>query len=194
MFIPYQKEKIENAILFFALEYRKKIKQNINQIKLYKSLAFLDFETTEEYGQPSLGLTYKAMKMGPVPKEIYNDKEYRKTDAYYFEEEVKNTNNVVEIIVKKNKKPNLDYFSDYEIEKMNKIVEVYYNKSVSSSLISDASHEKIKAWERRFNIKENDIISYDEDVFIDISNKEEKDFTPAEERYAMLKAFEEIRK
>lgn len=133
------------------------------------------------------------MKMGPVPKEIYNDKEYRKTDAYYFEE-VKNTNNVVEIIVKKNKKPNLDYFSDYEIEKMNKIVEVYYDKSVSSSLISDASHEKIKAWERRFNIKENDIISYDEDVFIDISNKEEKDFTPAEERYAMLKAFEEIRK
>lgn len=193
MFIPYQKEKIENAILFFALEYRKKTKQNINQIKLYKSLAFLDFEMIEEYGQPSLGLTYKAMKMGPVPKEIYNDKEYRKTEAYYFEE-VKNTNNIVEIIVKKNKKPNLDYFSDYEIDKMNKIVEVYYDKSVSASLISDASHEKIKAWKRRFDIKENDIISYDEDVFTDIANKKEKDFTSAEERYSMLKAFEEIKK
>lgn len=193
MFIPYQKEKIENAILFFALEYRKKIRQNINQMKLYKSLAFLDFETMEEYGQPSLCLTYKAMKMGPVPKEIYIDKEYRETDAYYFEE-FKDKNNTVEIIVKKNKKPDLDYFSDYEIEKMYHIAEIYYDKSVSTSDISDATHERIKAWKRRFNIKENDIISYDEDIFTEIANKKEEDFTPAEERYFMLKAFEEIKK
>ena len=46
--IPYQKEKIENAICFFASEHQKKTKHPLYQTFLYKYLAFLDFESLRE--------------------------------------------------------------------------------------------------------------------------------------------------
>lgn len=195
MFIPFQKEKIKNAILFFAIEYRKKTKKNINQTRLYKFLAFLDFEIMEEYGELPLGLTYKAMDMGPVPIEIYEKKEeeYINNELYRFQNK-KDNYNTVEIVVKNKNLLDLDYFSDIEIEKMYNIIEIYTDKSIVTSQISDATHEKIKAWKKRYKEEKNGIISYDKDVFVDISNKKEEDFTNAERRYAMLKAFEEIKK
>lgn len=192
MIIAYQKEKIENAILFFAKEYKKKTRKYLNQTRLYKFLAFLDFGTIEEYGEPALGLTYKAMDKGPVPKEIYDDELYRKTESYEFFS--KNDNyNTVEIITKKNKKPNLDYFSEYEIEKMNIIIEIYADKTINTNDISDASHEEIKAWKKAYNDEQNRIISYKDDVFENIDSKKEEELTKAEKRFIMIKSFERLK-
>ncbi|ASJ21506.1 Panacea domain-containing protein [Brachyspira hampsonii] len=188
MFIAYQ---IENAILFFAIKYHNITKKNLTQTKLYKFLAFLDFEIMEEYGEPALGLTYRAMKRGPVPIEIYEDKEYRNNDAYTFK---KLRDNIYIIKVKNRKLLDLDYFSDIELDKMNQIVQFYIDDIVDTSEISELSHIIIKPWKRRYNLKENDIISYDEDVFIDVNKKNENDLTPAEIRYKMIKAFEELKK
>lgn len=193
MFIAYQKEKIKNAILFFAIEYRKKTKKNLNQTRLYKFLAFLDFGIMEEYGEPALGLTYRARKMGPVPVEIYEDKKYTNNKGYIFQHKNDN-NNTIEIIVKNKKVLNLDYFSDMELEKMHNIIEKYANKKITTLAISEISHDIIKPWKRRYDLKENSIISYDKDVFVNIDKKSEDNLTPAENRYKMIKAFEELKK
>ncbi|MBW5382493.1 Panacea domain-containing protein [Brachyspira pilosicoli] len=191
MFIAYQKEKIENAILFFAIKYNNITKKNLTQTKLYKFLAFLDFGIMEEYGEPALGLTYRAMKRGPVPIEIYEKKEYRSNDAYTFQ---KRANNIYIIKIKNRKLLDLDYFSDIELEKMDQIVQFYIDEIVDTSEVSELSHIIIKPWKRRYDLKENDIISYDKDVFVNIDKKNEADLTSAENRYKMIKAFEELKK
>ena len=185
------KRKNRKCYTFFAIKYHNITKKNLTQTKLYKFLAFLDFGIMEEYGEPALGLTYRAMKMGPVPIEIYENKEYRNNDAYTFQ---KRPNNVYIIKVKNKKLLDLDYFSDMELEKMDQIVQFYIDEIVDTSEVSELSHLIIKPWKRRYDLKENDIISYDEDVFTNMDKKNEYDLTPAENRYKMTKAFEELKK
>jgi len=88
--IPYQKEKIENAICFFAHEHMKKTRQSLYQTFLYKYLAFLDFEILKETGRPCLGLSYMAMEHGPVPMEIYGKLHEWKSSCFTFTEEQDN--------------------------------------------------------------------------------------------------------
>jgi len=83
--IPYQKERIENAICFFASEHQKRSEKPAFQTFIYKYLAMLDFLSIEETGQPVLGLNYVALKRGPVPEEIYFEKKFMKSDLYEFE-------------------------------------------------------------------------------------------------------------
>jgi hypothetical protein len=82
--MPYQMEKIENAICFFAKEHQKKARKPLYQTFLYKYLAFLDFISLRETGQPALGLRYLAMEKGPVPIEIYDKKESYSTPLWPF--------------------------------------------------------------------------------------------------------------
>lgn len=65
--IPYQKEKIENAICFFAYEHKKATRKFLTQTYLYKYLALFDFKCLEETGKPALGLKYMAMEKEADP-------------------------------------------------------------------------------------------------------------------------------
>lgn len=150
--IPYQKEKIDNAICFFADEHYKRTRKPLHQTFLYKYLAFLDFTSLKETGRPVLGLEYQAMQYGPVPTAIYRQKEALHTALYTF---IKCENTFT---VRSKKQPDLEYFSKYEIKLMQRLIEIFADRYVSTNLISDASHEEIVAWKKTWAKKHNAMI------------------------------------
>jgi len=153
--IPYQKEKLDNAICFFALEHKKKSGKNLVQTYLYKYLAFVDFFSVEKTGVPAFGLEYTAMKRGPVPCDIYNKRHYLKTVLYEFK---KKPGDIYVILPKQN--PNLDYFSAFELVIMSRLIERYATKYSTTDEISEYSHKRILAWKRTYEKKVNGKIDY----------------------------------
>jgi uncharacterized phage-associated protein len=68
MLISHEREKLINAIIFFA--------ENVHflgKVKLFKLLYFLDFEHFQETGRSVTGMNYYAWKMGPVPVELQEE-------------------------------------------------------------------------------------------------------------------------
>lgn len=172
----YQKERIENAICFFAREHHKKTRKFPSQTHIYKYLALFDFEILEETGDSPLDLKYLAMEHGPVPPVIYNKRDNLKSDLFVFEKQ----GNIY--LVKARRKPNLDFFSEYEIEKMKNLVFTYAQKWVSSNIMSDSSHEKIKAWRKTWENLPNAIIDK-ADTFDSLASKNENQLTLQEEHF-----------
>ena len=172
----YKKERIENAICFFAREHYKKTKRFPSQTHIYKYLALFEFGILEETGDSPLGLTYKAMQYGPVPMEIYDKRDKLKSDQFVF---MKRDNTY---FVKATGKPDLDYFSEYEIEKMKNLVFIYAKQWVTPNVMSDASHEKIKAWKKTWKKKPNSKIDKS-DTFENLASKNEETLSSQEEHF-----------
>jgi len=184
--VAYREEKIKNAICYFAAEHTKRTRKPLHQTFLYKYLAFLDFESLSDTGQPVLDLKYKAMERGPVPVEIYSKRKDLKTDCFEFKE----LEDDKFIIIPKGR-PNLEYFSSYEIQKMSRLIEIYADVFVKASDISEASHQSIKAWREAWKKQKNSMIDYDTQFSGDIKNKSKKELTPPEEHYLIYKSLEE---
>ncbi len=180
MIIPFQQEKIENAICFFASEHKKKTRNPLYQTFLYKYLSLFEFEILKETGDPPLGLTYKAMDKGPVPDQIYNNRDNLNSKCFRFE---KRNNN--EYIISSTGKPDLNYFSDYEINKMNNLIFIYAQKFVSSAMMSDISHERIKSWQIAFKKGENSYIKFEDEFDSNINEKDINDLSSPEEKYVL---------
>jgi uncharacterized phage-associated protein len=68
MLIDHEREKLINAIIFFA-----KNTHQLGKIKLYKLLYLLDFEHFRDTGRSVTGLEYFAWPKGPVPVELHNE-------------------------------------------------------------------------------------------------------------------------
>ncbi|EKF17623.1 Panacea domain-containing protein [Nitratireductor pacificus] len=68
MMISHDREKMIQAIIFFASRTRK-----LGKTKLCKLLYFLDFEHFKQTGRSVTGLRYNAWPMGPVPVSLYNE-------------------------------------------------------------------------------------------------------------------------
>jgi hypothetical protein len=66
MLKTHSREKLINAAIFFAKRTRY-----CGKIKLIKLLYLLDFEHFRQTGVSVTGLEYRALKMGPVPMELY---------------------------------------------------------------------------------------------------------------------------
>ena len=179
--IPYQKQKIENAICFFAYEHRKKTRHFLYQTFLYKYLAFLDFESIRETGRPCLGLTYKAMKRGPVPIEIYGKRDEIKSHLFEFRRDQEDRRTI-----HAKSKPNFDYFSKKEISLMQRFIEIYAKSYIPAKLISDASHESILAWKNN----QNGIIDYAAELDDNLLSKKEEELTYPEESYLIYRSLE----
>jgi hypothetical protein len=184
--IAYQKEKIENAIAFFAARHKKATRKPLSQTFLYKYLAFLDFTSLEETGRPVLGLQYRAMERGPVPVEIYAKRQELKTSFFEF----RNTDGTQFVVLPK-KDPNLDYFSKYEIDLMERLIEIFADAFVRTGDISEASHQEIKAWKKAWDRQPNSIIDYDLTFTNGFFSKPEEQLTLAEETYLIYKGIEE---
>lgn len=183
--IPYQKEKIENAICFFAREHQKKSGHPLYQTFLYKYLAFLDFESLRETGRPCLGLSYRAMEHGPVPIEIYD--RYTKIKSALFE--FRSVQDNVYAIYPKGK-PDLDYFSKKEISRMERLIEIYAKDYIQTKMISDASHESILAWKKTWKSHPNGMMDYKSEFDDGLLNKKEEELTYPEESYLTYRALE----
>ncbi|MEA1947234.1 MAG: Panacea domain-containing protein [Thermodesulfobacteriota bacterium] len=178
--IPYKDEKIQNAIAFFAHNHKKKARRYLYQTYLYKYLAFLDFSSLKEQGFPVLGLTYRAMKRGPVPIEIYSTKEDTKKYKFIKDE--------LGVFIIAKEKPNLNYFSPYEIELMERLIEIYAVQWVLTDTMSEASHEAILAWRRTYIGNPNGIIDYSLEFEGDVLSKKQEELTYQEEVFLINKA------
>jgi uncharacterized phage-associated protein len=68
MLINYERQKLCEAIVFFARNTRK-----LGKTKLFKLLYFLDFEHFKLRGRSVTGLYYFAWPKGPVPKALFEE-------------------------------------------------------------------------------------------------------------------------
>ncbi len=68
MLISHEREKLCEAIVFFAKNTRK-----LGKTKLFKLLYFLDFEHFKLRGRSVTGLNYFAWPKGPVPKSLFEE-------------------------------------------------------------------------------------------------------------------------
>jgi len=161
----YEKLKLSNAICFFAKKHKERTGKVLYQTYLYKYLAFLDKFSVEEYGQPAFNLTYMAMERGPVPLELYSERNKLKTGFFEFKEDFdsKFENNFQVITYEK---PDLDLFTDFELSVMNRLIMKYANDYATTNIISEDSHREIKSWERAYSEKINSIMDYRNELAI----------------------------
>jgi uncharacterized phage-associated protein len=75
MIIDHDREKLVQAVIFFASRVRK-----LGKTKLYKLLYFLDFQHYRDTGRSVTGLVYSAWPMGPVPVELHEELKAPKDD------------------------------------------------------------------------------------------------------------------
>lgn len=68
MLITYQRQKLINAILYFAQHTKY-----CGKTKLLKLLYFLDFSHFKMTGRSVTGLNYSAWRLGPVPQELFKE-------------------------------------------------------------------------------------------------------------------------
>jgi uncharacterized phage-associated protein len=183
--IAYKTEKINNAICFFAKEVYKLRKQYLPQTLLYKFLSYLDFSSIEKLGKPALELEYRAYKNGPVPVNIYNNREGYQTDCFKFEKR-----GTDKFVIISTKEADLDYFSEFEIEAMNYLLDKYVKNNLSMEKIIDNicndSHNEIKAWKVAYDRKKNSRINYS-DTFGEIDKKESNKLSIQEERFLVYR-------
>jgi hypothetical protein len=184
--IPYQREKLENAVCFFAREHMRHTRHHLYQTFLYKYLALFDFGYLRAYGTPALGLTYQAMPKGPVPKEIYD----RRNDPNLSEcFSLQDDHDGHKAVIAK-QAPDMDYFSKREVDLMNRIVEIYAQTYVTAGIMSDASHQDILAWRRTWKQAPNTIIDFALEFTEDVFNKPEHQLTFPEEVFLVQKGLE----
>jgi hypothetical protein len=189
--LSYRKERIDNAILFFAQNHYKKTKKYLSQTILYKYLAFFEFRYLKQAGDMPLELTYKAMQRGPVPMEIY---ENRDTPGYFplVTFEPFQIQNGTGYLVKPKGTFNPDYFAEAELEEMNNLIEIFAQQWVGASAMSDASHQAIKAWKKTWARSPNAIIDPIEEFDRDIMAAPEETLQTGELRYLMHRKMAEI--
>jgi uncharacterized phage-associated protein len=68
MLVTHAREKLINAILYFAHETK-----HLGKIKLFKLLYLLDFEHFRQTGRSVTGMEYRAWKYGPVPVDVVQE-------------------------------------------------------------------------------------------------------------------------
>ncbi|MDR1466669.1 MAG: SocA family protein [Treponema sp.] len=184
----YRKERIDNAVLFFAKEHYKKTKNVLFQTALYKYLAFFEFRYLKKYGEMPLGFEYRAMEHGPVPIEIY---EHQENNGYFrlvTFEPVDLKGGGRGYTIKPKGSFNSNYFAETELEEMSNLIMFFAQRWVTVSIMSDSSHKEIKAWRTAYKKGVNTLINpldeFERDIFT-ISND---DLTPEEERYLIQKS------
>ncbi|MDR2510492.1 MAG: SocA family protein [Spirochaetaceae bacterium] len=145
--MSYKKERIDNTLLFFAKNHYQKTKKYLSQTFLYKYIAFFEFRYLKKAGDMPLELTYRAMPRGPVPIEIYDNR----NNPVFFSKvifEPFQTKSGTGYLIKPNGKFTPDYFAEAEIEEMNNLIEIFTQQWVGAAEMSDASHQAIKAWKK----------------------------------------------
>ena len=187
----YKKERVDNAVFFFAQKHYQKTKKYLSQTALYKYLAFFEFRYLKKAGDMPLELTYKAMPHGPVPLEIYENRDKSGYFSLVVFEPIQ-TKNGTGYIVKPNGRFNKDYFAEAELEEMNALIEIFARQWVGASEMSDASHQAIAAWKKTFSRSPNAIIDPVDEFGRDILNAPEETLHTEELKYLMHRKMAEI--
>jgi len=187
--IPYQKQKFDNAICYFATEHSKRTEKLTTQTYIYKYLALLDFKVLRETGKPALNIGYDAYLKGPVPH-IYNRRHKHSTELYEFAASVEDKS-IIYVVPKK--APNLDYFSEYEVEIMNQLIDEFARKGTTTDPMIRATHKRIRAWReawKKRGIWRKAPMRY-EDTFTNLDKKSEDQYSIQEENFMIFKGLDE---
>jgi hypothetical protein len=188
----YRKERIDNALLFFAQNHYKKTKKYLSQTFLYKYLAFFEFRYLKKVGDMPLELTYKAMEHGPVPTEIYDN---RANPSYFSKvifEPFQMKDGKTGYLVKPNGKFNPDYFAEAELEEMNNLIEIFAQQWISAAEMSEASHQDITSWMKTYSRQPNANIDPIEEFDRNITAIPEETLRTEELKYLMHRKMAEL--
>lgn len=180
----YHKQIVENAISYIAKKYQEAFDEPINQMKMYKILSLFDFSCITQIGRPCTELNYIALKMGPVPNELYNGDEsiYSTFTTKKFD-----VNGLVYKYYLSTIEPNMEYFSKKEIEILDGIIKNFIDNKLTTIQASELTHKTIKAWKKAWDRQNNSPMLYS-DEFDDIFSKKESELTPIEEHFLIYNA------
>ena len=138
-----------------------------------------------------LELTYRAMPHGPVPLEIYDNRNnpgfFQKVIFEPFE-----TKSGTGYLIKPNGKFKTEYFAEAELEEMNNLIEIFAHRWVGASEMSDASHQAIKAWKKTHSKSPNAIIDPIDEFDRDILAAPQETLYTEELKYLMRRKMAEI--
>jgi len=150
MLITHEREKIINAIIFFA----KNVK-HLGKIKLFKLLYFLDFEHFKETGRSVTGLDYYAWKMGPAPAALFDEIEAPEPD---MQKSIRFTNVMTEhgtkmLTIKARVAFNKSHFTAREMRLMERLAGEY--KDTLAEGMIEKTHLENLPWYKVYMIEKN---------------------------------------
>jgi|GEM_PF-6175295 len=134
----FQRKKLINAMIYFIRNTN-----HCHTLKLLKLLNFLDFEYYRQTGEPSLGLHYVAMPMGPVAIEVWEDIKNPPPDLSGSINVVNALDELTEKTIRRVLKPfktfNSNFFIPREIEIMETLAMFF--KELKADDMSELSHD-----------------------------------------------------
>ena len=136
MIITHHREKLLNAIIYFARDTKF-----CGKTKLMKLLFFLDFLHFKQTGKSVTGLNYFAWKMGPVPKDLFEELENMKPDLRSAIK-IDQFGDFQKIVSQK--KFNDQYFTSCEKKILKEIAFIF--KETKAEDIVEISHLKNEPW------------------------------------------------
>ena len=141
-----QREKLLNAIIYFA-----KNTKYCGKTKLLKLLYFLDFKHFKQTGRSVTGLDYFAWKMGPVPKELYEElSNEMKPDMIAAIHDLPKDSEVFQQI-RPRKHFKSDYFSKKEMKLLEELSFIF--KEAKAENMVESTHLKNEPWDRTLKVK-----------------------------------------
>ena len=178
--MKYNKKIVENAVTYIAQKYWQKTLRHIDQVILYKILAFTDFECVRTTGRPLTALDYYAEKMGPVPHTLKN----MKSELYEKRKSLDENSGKPVFIFKK--EPDIDLFSDYELDVLDKYINRAIRENWTAKTASEISHKEIKSWQIAIdNNYPHKLMDYADEFGKDFKTKKESERTSAEANYCI---------
>jgi uncharacterized phage-associated protein len=168
MFVNTHRQKLINAIVFFAENTRR-----CGKIKLFKLLYLMDFEHFRQTGISVTGLQYQAWKFGPVPIEVMEEWEDLELDLATAIDIVPERviDYTRETIVPRVAFNNQN-FTRRELQIMQRLAETY--RDTFSPIMIDVTHAENGAWATVWNngIGDHNPIPYDLAIADDNHNRE----------------------
>ena len=147
MLIKHEREKLINAVLFFAANVDK-----CGKIKLFKLMYFLDFEHYKITGRSVTSMKYFAWKMGPVPVELDEEIEMPEpdmADAVSFDLIPVYQGRSQMLRINSKQQFNDQHFSKRELQIMNDLSRKY--KSTNAEDMVEATHLENLPWDVIYN-------------------------------------------
>lgn len=142
MLVSHEREKLINAIIYFAENTRF-----LGKTKLCKLLYFLDFDHFKETGRSVTGMNYYAWKMGPVPVDLYEEVDMPEpdlADKVAFLETA--TRNGTMLVVKPVAEFDDSYFTKREMRIMRALSEEFRDSRADDMI--EATHLENRPWHK----------------------------------------------
>jgi uncharacterized phage-associated protein len=148
MLITHEREKLLNAIIFFASNTHF-----LGKTKLFKLLFFLDFEHFKDTGRSVTGMDYFAWPMGPVPKSLATEIENPEADMLSKIQFLKvPAGNAFRLSVTPLAKFDATHFSKRELRIMSKLAEEF--KTTRANDMVEATHLENQPWHKVYVVQD----------------------------------------